>query len=1019
MQRARCHSARPAHAPLLFFALLILNCFSISSSSRSVAATTGPAATRMPVSSLSALKAVAATFSLLPLIPPCLAERNSNSNQRQRVDTPSPDDYTPLSGPDFAFTPRTPLGSLKDPREYADGALATQKLIAAPLIPLDRQMWIGVDTRTAYFGNNFSGDKIANVSQLLQAGMRRLVVDLWWDGAAPGWQLCPRIKRNTAQLSNIRMALEQAGSVEEPAIQGMGLPDSQILRAQVLPNHEPAGSASDHLANDAKLTLLQGEETGLEQRQGQEEGPAIRPTFEKRDSNKNKNLLSEKKQGVNSSKMKPTAVRKETHRGPSKDRSITRPSTSTKTKEGSSEWYRRKRPHHRRPIRPKSSRLNRKSQHHGAGKSPTPVAINRVAMGTSSQPARHHVAMNKGIVSTYDRTAANDETVDGITCSSGDDVVILLQSLLNWIQQSTEDELEDVFMLILNLNELTNTSLGSRAPSHPTPIPPIPSTPSPSSLATGQTPTEPTLSNEEFFSFLRSPNTNHTVKALLPRMISLKELFLDAFPSLIYSPHQLEEDRQDLGNTWWKTRPVGLDYYNTTVDPVTGRTQTKTGWPTSHYLTEVINRKVIVGFGANNLKATTTYNITDDYTTIYTSSVLGPAMTNSSLIRITSDLHLDRCIFPMPGMVMLPTGREEEGTLVEELRRNVSGPILSEQSWGFSSMSDTNDAPWSYISGQLAAAMSIWSWDLDQPPIDQIVSRDRRCGVMQSNGRWAVQDCNMKLPVACRKSGTSGVWLIYEKGANNYRDVTCPEGYQFDVPRTSRENRLLYQTLLRYWNETNPSLYTSLMQLQAQENRRLESALQSPYSLLKLFQPTLRKRHEDPNAGDDDDDDDDEDDEYSVNERGHKIVLDEDEKQENENGGNPTTRARIRDKSAEEVIPSNAAKGVLSSMSARAPVAAGLANQGMVWIDISSWQTAGCWVPGGPQGKCPYQDPDNTVALRDMIIVSTVGGGIMLLLVGMFLYLKCRRNVRLRKANKRREDVRNKIMRTEVETVPA
>ncbi|KAG0371400.1 hypothetical protein BGZ54_000027 [Gamsiella multidivaricata] len=98
---------------------------------------------------------------------------------------------------------------------------------------------------------------------------------------------------------------------------------------------------------------------------------------------------------------------------------------------------------------------------------------------------------------------------------------------------------------------------------------------------------------------------------------------------------------------------------------------------------------------------------------------------------------------------------------------------------------------------------------------------------------------------------------------------------------------------------------------------------------------------------------------------------------------------------------------------------AGAPDGGMIWIDISSWQTAGCWVPGGVHGICPYQDPDNTVALQEIIKVSTIGGVIILGLVGIFLYLKCRRNVRLRKANKRRAVVRNKIMRTEVETVPA
>jgi len=53
----------------------------------------------------------------------------------------------------------------------------------------------------------------------------------------------------------------------------------------------------------------------------------------------------------------------------------------------------------------------------------------------------------------------------------------------------------------------------------------------------------------------------------------------------------------------------------------------------------------------------------------------------------------------------------------------------------------------------------------------------------------------------------------------------------------------------------------------------------------------------------------------------------------------------------------------------------GVPGGGMIWIDISSWQTAGCWVPGGVHGRCPYQDPDNTVALQEIIKVSTIGMG--------------------------------------------
>ncbi|KAF9318921.1 hypothetical protein BG003_010337 [Podila horticola] len=485
------------------------------------------------------------------------------------------------------------------------------------------------------------------------------------------------------------------------------------------------------------------------------------------------------------------------------------------------------------------------------------------------------MAMSKGIVSAYDKTTSIDQTVDGITCSTGEDIVMLLQTIQSWIQQSSEEELEDVLVLVLNLNELTNTSLGSRTPSPP-PTPPTPPTPPPTA---NRTTAAPMLSNEQFFTMLQSPNTNHTIKAVVPNLISLKEIFLDT---------------------------------------------------------------IIVGFGINNLKSNTTYNITDDFTTIHPPGVLSPSMTNSSLIKITSSLNSEQCNFPIPGMMMLPTGHEENRTSVQDQNKNVTESITTEVSWSFASMSDENSAPWTYSTGQLA-------------------------------------------------------------GANNYRDVACPEEYQFDVPRTARENQFLYQALLSYLNETNPGLFNSLMNMQSYENRLLQAELQSPYSST-TFQP-LRRRHEDE---DEDSRDEEEDDESEDEDQGPE--------QDRTDEGDPNTRSRVIDKVGK--APPQSAKGV-SPMPAKAPTVAGLPGQGIIWIDISSWQTAGCWVPGGIHGQCPYQDPDNTVALQEIIKVSSIGGVIILVLVGTFLYLKCRRNVRLRKANKRRADVRTKIMRTEVETVPA
>lgn len=963
-------------------------------------------------------------FSSLSLIQPCEAiARTSNSNHR--VDTPSPDEFPLLTGPDFEYTNRTPLGGLSNPREYANGALATQKLVAAPIIPIDRQMWVGIDTRTAYFGNNFGKDKIQNVPKLLQAGIRRLVIDLWWDEGGLGWQLCPRLKRDGTQLATVMAALDQElKDLGEAEWQIREMHKNQSAAQDAQPSSSSSSSSSSPEADDASsptTTLHSARTSPMHRRHSRytehHEG------LERRAEGRNQHEGSSARDKHSSSSSSLPDRRRQQQRG--------RPTGH--------EWYRRKKLPQRPPIKAQGKDSSKNDSSTSAAR-----GTGAGAEASSSQESReklHRLGVNKGVVASYDKSTAVDTTVDGITCSSGEDLFILLQSLADWIDDSSQTELEDVMLLVLNLNELGNQSLGSRPPPRqpttplptPTPTPPINGT----GTGNGNGTTVPTWT-------LVSPNTNKTVKAQLPNLISLRELFMDAFPTSIYTPTQLQSDRSDLGASWWKSGPVGLDYYNVSTNPTTGKLQTPSGWPTTFYLTETVMRYVVVSIGANRLSANTTYNITDDFTTLYAPGMLGPSMTNSSLIQVTAALNQSRCNFPVSGVMMMPTGSEGNTTL-DELPGE-PGTSVQEVTWSFASMSDGDLLPWSYTSGQLAAtcgfstllegrapaltfsehtATTIWSWDLDQPVLNQTRSRDRRCGAMQSNGRWAVQDCNTKLPVACRKINTSGQWLIYDKGAANYRDVTCPDGYQFDVPRTAQENKVLHKTLLEYWNETSPSFYTSILDRQREEQqaRELDRIRDEPFLEL-LSKGTLGAPHKryDPVAAEEDEDqaDNNNNTETEINDPDHEGSDEQDGEGRSPASSSPPLsgghNGRLASGETDEV-PMKVKEPVRQAPPRKA--IAGAPNEGMIWIDISSWQTAGCWIPGGIHGICPYQEPDNTVALQEIIKVSTIGGVIILVLACMFLYLKCRRNVRHRKDNKRRAMVREKIMQTEVETVPA
>ncbi|KAG0228885.1 hypothetical protein BGW42_001895 [Actinomortierella wolfii] len=918
--------------------------------------------------------------------------------ENQRVDTPSLDDTTYLMlGSEYVFTNKTPVAASTDPRAYVDGMLATQKIIAAPIVPIDRQSWPAMDATRSYFGRNRNTSKIGNgdhgpldygkqriedIPNVLRAGMRKLVLDLWWDPMALGWQICPRLNRDARSLQTLSFALQHYLSGENASknvesstssISPLGSqPNPQQHHTKQSRPHKPSAHAPD--GDPAEVDEFTDDNQATTPINDISMYPEIFLKHVKHD-----------KRGAHGE-----------HRSSSDSTESEILSPPLPTVPVSDDKYSRE------------ATLS------------TPVLVSNssiAALPSSDLPASptHHrgydsqrLVVSKSRISSYDSSQATDKTVDGITCSTGDDLAIMLQALQSWVLQTSDDELVDVLLIVINLNEFNGTSTRPNV-TNPQPTTVV-SEPTPTSLSSPLTELEGVI----------SPNTNSTVMAVLPNMISLRQIFDDAFPQMIYTPHQLQLDRDNLNLSWWKDEPVGLDYYNTTMDPASHVIRSSTGWPTTKYLTDVLKARVMIGFGNINLSSSSKYNITDDLDHIFAPGVLDGISSSAhdsnpstnkpgstGFLKYSSSLDPDRCHRPMPNVLMEPTGAEGNWTQLALDEQDTS--IQYHLRWSFANLVDSSDFPWTYQGIKLAttcgysifdqgggseltisdqAASTGWSWDLDQPPLSEIKSRNKRCGVMQSNGRWAVQNCNLKLPVACRKIGASGQWIVHKAGAANYRDVSCPSGYKFDVPRTARENQALYQALLQHLNATAPAIFNAVMRQQNLQQWRLqEMSKAKPLGVLELYDPahvpTLSTMGATP----------------SVTTNLSTIGNNVDHKNRDYNHKNEINQDQLTALLGGSVLQDGTA--------------------GMIWIDISSWQTAGCWVPGGTEGLCPYKAPDHTAAMQEIIKVSTIGGVIMLILAGAFLYVKCRRNIRLRKASRRRSAVRSKIMRTEVETIPA
>ncbi|KAI9168202.1 Maintenance of telomere capping protein 6 [Blastocladiella emersonii ATCC 22665] len=86
------------------------------------------------------------------------------------------------------------------------------------------------------------------------------------------------------------------------------------------------------------------------------------------------------------------------------------------------------------------------------------------------------------------------------------------------------------------------------------------------------------------------------------------------------------------------------------------------------------------------------------------------------------------------------------------------------------------------------------------------------------------------------------------------------------------------------------------------------------------------------------------------------------------------------------------------------------------WTFFSAVRTTGCWTVGGD--RCAYASDDGG-RIQEIITVSLIGGLLVLLTVGVFLWIKCRRYNRVSKTEARHNEVKKRIKRIEYSSVPA
>lgn len=67
-------------------------------------------------------------------------------------------------------------------------------------ITIDQLIWPALDLSTAFFGKDYSTQRLSQVDNALVMGYKRLVVDLYWDPKDLDWQLCPLSTHHNATI---------------------------------------------------------------------------------------------------------------------------------------------------------------------------------------------------------------------------------------------------------------------------------------------------------------------------------------------------------------------------------------------------------------------------------------------------------------------------------------------------------------------------------------------------------------------------------------------------------------------------------------------------------------------------------------------------------------------------------------------------------------------------------------------------------------------------------------------------
>ncbi|KIY00486.1 uncharacterized protein Z520_04171 [Fonsecaea multimorphosa CBS 102226] len=284
----------------------------------------------------------------------------------------------------------------------------------------------------------------------------------------------------------------------------------------------------------------------------------------------------------------------------------------------------------------------------------------------------------------------------------------------------------------------------------------------------------------------------------------------------IYTPQDLQDDRQDLNRSWFRDNYRVLtdaNYFRTVETGQDGIVSTPDGWPGEDWALLTDSRRLLLSWDQIDPQMAE-YDFQTESSSIFNATVLlrTPPVELGDSGEVISGCYYhsgDTTIAQTNASWAISTIQDTASDTLPTLAQNLTAcgfsPVMN---LTLDDLSVQNNL----MSYQNFAQSTVFGWAPGQPLDTSSAKKngttgsDLRCAVLDATGgfqgHWRMEPCEKSHRAACRIAGQPYAWRLstFDVPYSAAPDA-CPDSTSFGLPRTGLENTYLYRQIL---NDTSP-----------------------------------------------------------------------------------------------------------------------------------------------------------------------------------------------------------------------